>query len=79
MASLTDGYSGADMANLCRDAAMGPIRSIDYSLIDKISTGEVRPIEKSDFDDALRQVKASVSDKDLDLYRDWDAKYGSGK
>ena len=30
---LTDGYSGADMANLAKEAAMGPIRSLDYSQI----------------------------------------------
>lgn len=25
---LTDGYSGADMANLCREAALCPIRAL---------------------------------------------------
>jgi ATPases of the AAA+ class len=75
----TDGYSGADMTNLCKDAAMGPIRSLDYSKIESIDTLDVRPIRVIDFRDALRQVKASVSDRDLALYLDWNNKFGSGK
>lgn len=75
----TEGYSGADMTNLCKDAAMGPIRSLDYSKIEQINTLDVRPICLIDFRDALRQVKASVSDRDLALYLDWNDKYGSGK
>lgn len=77
--SQTDGYSGADMANLCRDAAIGPVRSLDYSKIESISKDDIRPIAKIDFDNALKQVRASVSDKDLALYEDWNARYGSGK
>ena len=77
--SRTDGYSGADMANLCRDAAIGPIRSLDYSRIRDIRQEEIRPINAADFDAALRQVKASVSDRDLEMYAEWDRQYGSGK
>ena len=29
IAELTDGYSGADMTNLCRESALGPIRSLE--------------------------------------------------
>ena len=75
----TQGYSGADMANLCRDAAIGPVRSLDYSKIKSISSEDIRPINVSDFDNALKQVKASVSTKDLELYLEWDNQYGSGK
>jgi len=44
ISDLTEGYSGADMANLAKEAAMGPIRSLDYSKIDKIEATDVRPI-----------------------------------
>ena len=44
ISDLTEGYSGADMANLAKEAAMGPIRSLDYSKIDKIEAADVRPI-----------------------------------
>ena len=75
----TEGYSGADMANLAKEAAMGPIRSLDYSKIDQIDAAEVRPISGDDFTDALRVVKASVSNQDLDMYLDWNEKFGCGK
>lgn len=72
----TDGYSGADMANLCREAALGPIRSISFSDIKHISVDQVRPISTDDFMSALRSIRASVSDKDLQMYEDWNKKYG---
>ncbi|KAK7063031.1 Fidgetin-like protein 1 [Halocaridina rubra] len=72
----TDGYSGADMANLCREAALGPIRSISFSDFHHISVDQVRPISVDDFVSALRSIRASVSDKDLEMYEDWNRKYG---
>ena len=56
---------------------MGPIRCLDYSQIDSIQPDDVRPMNFVDFNDALRQVKASVSDKDLQMYHDWNSQYGS--
>ena len=63
MVEMTDGYSGADIANVCRDAAMMPLRSItDISNIDAAS---IRPTNLQDFKDALHNVKATVNQNDL--------------
>lgn len=109
IASLTDGYSGADMKNLCQEASLGPIRSISFSAMHQISADQVcwilvvpqnyyhnhfstsmqfyiffsfhlqvRPITVEDFKTALQRVRASVSNKDLDAYVQWDKTYGMG-
>ncbi|XP_055954950.1 fidgetin-like protein 1 [Patella vulgata] len=73
----SDGYSGSDMANLCREAALGPIRSIPFEQIETITSDEVRAIKVEDFLESLNQVRASVSARDLDLYTEWNKLYGS--
>lgn len=72
----TDGYSGSDIKGLCKEAAYGPIRSIKGSIMD-IDLTALRPINHGDFLDALFQVRASVSDRDLEMYHQWDQEYGS--
>ncbi|OIR56989.1 MAG: fidgetin-like protein 1 [Amphiamblys sp. WSBS2006] len=71
----TDGYSGSDMDALCREAALGPIRAIDDIM--SITSDSVRPVMLEDFRSALTQVRASVSNKDLDFYLEWNRNYGS--
>jgi len=41
IASLSDGYSGADMKSLCQEASLGPIRSISFDMINNIKAEEV--------------------------------------
>ncbi|XP_018570438.1 fidgetin-like protein 1 [Anoplophora glabripennis] len=78
IANLSDGYSGADIKNLCSEASLGPIRSIDISLIEKIQSTEVRPLMMDDFEKAFGRVKSTVSPKDLEQYISWDKTFGSG-
>ncbi|KAJ3282916.1 hypothetical protein HK104_010648 [Borealophlyctis nickersoniae] len=75
---LTDGEVlsiGSDMDGLIREAALGPIRDIHD--ISNVSVTSVRPITREDFADALTQVRASVSAKDLEGYVKFDKEYGS--
>lgn len=77
--TATEGFSGADMTQLCREAALGPIRSIQLSDITTITADQVRPILYSDFQEALKTVRPSVSSKDLELYEEWNKTFGCGR
>lgn len=77
--AATEGFSGADMTQLCREAALGPIRSIQLCDISTITAEQVRPILYSDFQEALRTVRPSVSMKDLELYDEWNKTFGCGR
>lgn len=41
IASLSDGYSGADMKSLCQEASLGPIRSMSFDMINIIQSDQV--------------------------------------
>lgn len=76
--SLTEGFSGADMKQLCHEASMGPIRSISMEQMEHINVNDVRPVNYNDFKSAMARVRASVSPDDLQQYVKWDRTYGSG-
>ena len=65
----TEGYSGADMSNICREAAMMPLRrqlkasGIDVNAIDELRKKIDVPVAKQDFTDALKNIQKSVSQK----------------
>lgn len=73
------GFSGADVTQLCREAALGPIRSLRVADIATITPDQVPPIAYADFEDAFRTVRPSVSPDDLELYENWNRTFGCGK
>ncbi|KAM4705095.1 fidgetin-like protein 1 [Rhinophrynus dorsalis] len=75
----SDGFSGADMTQLCREAALGPIRSIQVVDISTITPEQVRPIAYLDFQNAFLTVRPSVSQNDLELYDNWNKTFGCGR
>lgn len=91
LARATEGYSGADLSNVCRDAAMMSMRRVlddarrrglPMSEIQKIVQEQKRsslqaPVSHSDFLDAIKKVSASVGTRDLARYRQWMDEYGA--
>jgi len=65
------------MSNLCREAALGPLRSLPMDELQTLAVSQVRPIELNDFNLALSQIRPSVSASDLQQYVDWNRVFGS--
>lgn len=82
IAKKLDGYSGADLLSVCRDAAMMSLRR----KIAGKSTDQIRqltkadleePITSQDFLDAVKRCRTSVSSTDLSAYENWMKEFGS--
>ncbi|KAI3409733.1 AAA domain-containing protein [Psidium guajava] len=77
--NLTKGYSGSDMKNLAKDASMGPLREalIQGIEITKLRKEDMRPVTLQDFENALQEVRPSVSISELGIYEEWNKQFGS--
>ncbi|CRL04887.1 CLUMA_CG017938, isoform A [Clunio marinus] len=73
----TEGYSGADIKELCSEASMQPIRELSQTQILDITISKIRAMNINDFRRSLKHVKASVSMEDLQQYIDWNERFGS--
>ena len=83
LASQMEGFSGADVRIVCREAAMMPLRRL---LVDKTpdkiqamrAAGEldVPKVLNSDLLAALFNTRPSVSRKDVDNFVRWDREFG---
>eukprot|EP00126_Sphaerothecum_destruens_P013657 Sdes_comp23373_c0_seq1m21635 len=82
IASATEGYSGADITNLCRDAAMMSMRrriqGLSAEEIKALSKEELQmPTTMEDFQLSLKKVSKSVSQDDISKYQKWLSEFGS--
>ncbi|XP_059641631.1 katanin p60 ATPase-containing subunit A1-like [Cornus florida] len=83
VARRTEGYSGDDLTNVCRDASLnGMRRKIAGKTRDEIknmSKDEISkdPIAMCDFEEALTKVQPSVSAADIERHEKWFSEFGS--
>ncbi|KAF4525081.1 hypothetical protein B566_EDAN015960 [Ephemera danica] len=82
LAKSMDGYSGCDISNVCRDAALMSMRR----LISGKSADEIRslkreeveqPVTAEDFKEAVARCRRSVSAADSAKYQQWIDEFGS--
>ena len=78
LAKETEGYSGSDIANICREAIMAPIRDLDQTNLISDTSVMARAVRQTDYSDALLQVKKSVSQNELIRFDKWDNEFGAG-
>lgn len=71
IAKSTEGFSFADLKALCQEAAMEPIRCIDYKVLETLKSEEAPPIIAKHFEIAKKKVAASVSQKLMLEFDNW--------
>ncbi len=76
LAKYTAGYSAADIALLCREALMHPIRELDADGALKDASIQPRAPNFNDFVVSMENIKPSVSPKELARYEEWKDQFG---
>ncbi|XP_063974165.1 katanin p60 ATPase-containing subunit A-like 1 [Diachasmimorpha longicaudata] len=82
IARRLEGYSGADITNVCRDASMMSMRRKIAGLrpdqIRQLPKEELDlPVSSTDFHEAIEKCNKSVSQEDLEKYEKWMSEFGS--
>jgi transitional endoplasmic reticulum ATPase len=65
IAKVTENFSGADLENLCREAAMHALRE----------NKKAKEVTMKHFEKALKEVKPSLSKRIIDFYRQFDERF----
>jgi vacuolar protein-sorting-associated protein 4 len=78
LAAMTEGYTGSDIATVCREVVMLPIRELDVagSLDEGNEDIQVRSITQEDFMSTVQKIKPVVSQKELDNFMKWKDEFG---
>jgi SpoVK/Ycf46/Vps4 family AAA+-type ATPase len=76
LVAKSDGYSCSDLADVAKEAAMGPVRDMTAAALVHATVGSLRPVSMRDFDSALRRTRPSVSPESLAQFSALEKEFG---
>ena len=78
LAVRSDGFSGRDIANVCREVIMLPVRELDFGgmIADDNKDVDVRAINIEDFKKTFKKIKPMTTHSDLTMFEEWSEEYG---
>ncbi len=82
LADITEGYSGRDIANACREATMMMLRRANPNIYTKLTSIKslselenikynVEPITREEILEAIKKVKPPITKEELKRYEEW--------
>ena len=89
LVKMTDGYSGADIANVCREAALMQMRRKlmktggGFDIMElannpqKLQEELEAPVSQTDILTAIKNISKSVSQSDLKRYEEWTSEFSN--
>lgn len=74
----TEGFSGLDLARLCQEALVGllHVSAQGMDMTGMMSRGQIRPLTYQDIDSLCCKFQASISQKEIDTYTEWNKMFG---
>ncbi|XP_013856953.1 fidgetin isoform X1 [Austrofundulus limnaeus] len=72
----TEGFSGLDVAQLCQEALVGSLHGIPAADLSSIHPSQMRLVSYQDFDNVFCKFQPSLSQKELDVYTEWNKMFG---
>ncbi|KAM8872433.1 fidgetin-like isoform 2-T5 [Synchiropus picturatus] len=74
----TEGFSGLDMARLCQEALVGllHVSAQGMDMTGMMPRGQIRPLTYQDFEGVFCKFQPSISQKEIDMYTEWNKMFG---
>ncbi|XP_067349879.1 fidgetin-like isoform X2 [Channa argus] len=74
----TEGFSGLDLARFCQEALVGllHVSAQGMDMTGMMPRGQIRPLTYQDFESVFCKFQASISQKEIDTYTEWNKMFG---
>ncbi len=77
LAEKSEGYTSSDIALICRESIMNPIRELDRQGLLEDFNCKPRPVNMDDLLTSLNRIKPVVTREEIKKYEEWAAEYKS--